>query len=390
MKEERITMSRKQMPLSFVSRPRPGSVWVQIVLGIVLVIVVLGLMAWLMGFFSEKIEGTAETGRALAVRTADFDASRTARVERITTDRFESAVGTIKAVHETGVASKLLAKVTEINAVAGQSVMQGDVIARLERESLEARLAQAEAAVTAALALQGQAHINYTQIEQMRSHGAATQTEMDKASAALDAARAEVVRAERARDEAHTVLGYTLITAPMDGIIIEREVEVGDTVGPGQVLCRLYDPTRMQLVAEVRESLAHLLEVGQSIGVRIESLDKDCIGTISEIVPQAQASSRTFQVKVTGPCPPEIYSGMFGRLNIPLGTEELLVIPADAILKVGQLDMVDVYSPASKQLHRRVVTLGRTMFDGRVEVLSGLTEGELLVLPPSSDEEHDQ
>ena len=59
-------------------------------------------------------------------------------------------------------------------------------------------------------------------------------------------------------------------------------------------------------------------------------------------MPEAQSDSRTFQVKVTGPCPPGIYSGMFGRFLIPLDDEEVLVIPGQAVRHVGQLDMVDV------------------------------------------------
>ena len=55
------------------------------------------------------------------------------------------------------------------------------------------------------------------------------------------------------------------------------------------------------MVANVRESLTRQLQVGQSIGVRIEGLDKQCMGTVSEIVPEAQSASRAFQVKVTGP-----------------------------------------------------------------------------------------
>ena len=64
---------------------------------------------------------------------------------------------------------------------------------------------------------------------------------------------------------------------------------------------------------------------GQDIGVQVERLQEQCSGTVSEIVPEAQSNSRTFQVKVTGPCPPGIYSGMFGRILIPLGEEEVLV-----------------------------------------------------------------
>ena len=95
------------------------------------------------------------------------------------------------------------------------------------------------------------------------------------------------------------------------------------------------------MVATVRESLAMGLEVGQQVAARLDSLGLDCHATISEIVPEAQAESRSFQVKVTGPCPPNVYSGMFGRIFIPLGEEEVLVVPPRAVRRVGQLEEVD-------------------------------------------------
>ena len=103
--------------------------------------------------------------------------------------------------------------------------------------------------------------------------------------------------------------------------MIDKKVDVGDMVTPGQMLVTLFDPKQMQLVASVRESLTRQLQVGQDIGVQVEGLNKQCSGTVSEIVPEAQSASRTFQVKVTGPCPAGIYSGMFGRILIPLEEE---------------------------------------------------------------------
>jgi hypothetical protein len=140
----------------------------------------------------------------------------------------------------------------------------------------------------------------------------------------------------------------------------------------------LFDPTHMQLVASVRESLTHRLKVGQNIGVQVEGLNKQCSGKVSEIVPEAQSASRSFQVKVTGPCPPGIYSGMFGRLLIPLQEEEVLVIPRQAVQEVGQLELVEVV--VNGQMSRRTVRIGRTLRED-VEVLSGLREGEQVVLP---------
>ena len=164
-------------------------------------------------------------------------------------------------------------------------------------------------------------------------------------------------------------------------------------VTPGEPLVTLFDPKRMELVASVRESLAHRLLVGETIAVRIEGLNKECRGTISEIVPEAQTASRTFQVKVTGPCPAGIYAGTFGRILIPLGEQHLLVIPAAAIRNVGQLELVDVVEHG--QPRRRAIRTGR-MFDANfnlipelregeqaayVEVLSGLEKNEQIVLP---------
>jgi hypothetical protein len=97
---------------------------------------------------------------------------------------------------------------------------------------------------------------------------------------------------------------------------------------------------------------------------------------VSEIVPEAEASSRAFQVKVTGPCPTGIYSGMFGRILIPLAEETILVVPRTAVQRVGQLELVDVAE--NGQALRRAIRTGRD-FDDEVEVLSGLREGEHVI-----------
>lgn len=130
------------------------------------------------------------------------------------------------------------------------------------------------------------------------------------------------------------------------------------------------------MVASVRESLALRLAVGQTLPARLESLGYECEAAVSEIVPEAQASSRSFTVKVTGPCPPGIYPGMFGRLLLPLDDEEILVIPGNAVRRVGQLTMVDCV--VDGRIHRRNVQLGRTL-DADVEVLSGLSAGETVL-----------
>ena len=91
-------------------------------------------------------------------------------------------------------------------------------------------------------------------------------------------------------------------------------------------------------------------------------------------MPEAQSNSRTFQVKVTGPCPPGIYSGMFGRILIPLDEEQVLVIPRRAVRNVGQLELVDVVRGRPSDRGGSIRT-GRRL-GGDVEVLSGLAARE--------------
>ena len=291
--------------------------------------------------------------------------------------RYETATGTVKPVHESAVAAKLLAKVLEINAIAGQVVQKDQVLVKLDDADLQARLKQAEAGLTSAQVRSEQTKTEFGRAEQLKAKKAISQADFDTAQAAMKSAAAELERATQAVMESQVMLEYATIRSPMSGTIIDKRVEVGDTVSPGQILLTLFDPTHMQMVASVRESLAMKLKPGQLLPTRLDALDFDCEATISEVVPESDVASRSFTVKVTGPCPPGVYSGMFGRLMVPLDDEEVLVIPVAAVRKVGQLTMVDVVSDNS--LSRRNVRLGRTL-ELDVEVLAGLVEGELVVV----------
>ena len=344
--------------------------------GVGFTVVVVVLIMALAGHFHPKV-GEAAAGKSEAAGRPATDVHLT-EARLITVPAVESAVGTIRAVHETAVASKLLAKVLEVRVIAGQVVKKGDLLVRLDDQDLRAKLDQAAAAVSAAQAARDQAQVEYNRVKDLADQHVAAPIEFERVQTALKAADAQLEQAQQARREAETYLEYASILSPLDGVVIDKQVEVGDMVTPGSVLLTLYDPTRMQLVASVRESLTQRLAVGQMIGVQVEALNKTCQGQISEIVPEAETASRSFQVKVTGPCPPGMYSGMFGRLLIPLDNEQVLVIPKAAVRQVGQLRLVEVAEQG--RLYRRSVQLGRAFGDD-VEILAGLRAGESVALP---------
>lgn len=346
-------------------------------IGLLALVVVLAgglgvLLLVLAGVFQKKVP--TEQVQPSGPSVADLPV---AEVRLIRRPRYESAVGTVRAVHEAAVASKILARITEVRVKAGQAVATGEVLVRLDDSDLQARLKQSEAALVAAKAEKEKADRDYQRAQSLIASGGISREDIDQRETARRTKAAAVERAEHTLQEAKVLVEYATIRAPITGIVIDKRVEAGDTATPGQVLVTLFNPKRMQMIATVRESLARRLTVGQKVRGRLEALNQECEATISEIVPEAQVASRSFAVKVTGPCPPGAYSGMFGRIFIPLDDEEVVVVPAAAVEHVGQLDLVRVVEDDGPR--RRSVQLGRKLDQG-YEVLAGLKPGEKVVL----------
>ena len=243
------------------------------------------LMLWLAGRFSPKVP------EAAAAEQAQFSASegQPVSVRLVRLPLAESAVGTIRAVHETTIGSKLLARVIEVNLKAGQKVKAGDILLRLDDTDLRPKLQQAKAAVASAEAARAQAVLDENRYGQLVKSHAISRQDYDKAVTALHSTQADLQRAQEAVNEVQATLDWATVRSPIDGTVIDKKVDAGDMVTPGQMLVTLFDPKRMQLVASVRESLTRNLQVGQSIGVRIDGLNKQCSGTVSEIVPESQS-----------------------------------------------------------------------------------------------------
>jgi RND family efflux transporter MFP subunit len=331
------------------------------------------LLIWLGGGFHEKIvPGPTEVG------VLPLGQARTMIVEPVTVPLVEDAVGTVRAAHETEVGAKIMARVLAVHFQAGQHVEQDQVLVELEKGDLQARVSQAQAAVDVAQAALAQAQTDYDRIVRLRADDSASELEFTTATNELNTAKANHEQAISALREAEAVIGYATIRSPLAGVVIDKAVDVGDMVKPGQTVLRLYD--QLQLVATVRESLATSLQVGQQLPVTLEALELHCEGTISEIVPESDVLSRAFYVKVTGPCPPGVIPGMFGRLHIPLGERQELRIPRSAVRRVGQIAFVyrDV---GGNRVERTFVQLAGE-HGGQVAIASGLSAGDRIVVDP--------
>jgi RND family efflux transporter MFP subunit len=374
-------------------------------------------IAWLAGAFHPKIEPGRE--QPAARQWAGESKEPTYEIHEVTKAYMEEAVGSLKAASRTAISAKVLATIVEVTITAGDQVEEGDVLVQLDAKELETRVRQAEQVlaaataarkqaeqgVTAAVAARKESELDYNRTKSLRERQAVPQAALETATARLDVAKAdelraqqalnqgqaEELRAEQAVDEAKTLLSYATIKAPKAGRIVDRLAEEGDMARPGEPLLVLYDATSLRLEAPVQESLAVKLKVGQKLNVHIDALQRDIEATIDEIVPQADAPSRSFLVKAALPRSSDLYEGLFGRLLIPAGSRRHLCLATDAIQKVGQLHFVDVVVDEDI-IEKRFIKTGREGMPGRVEVLSGLEAGERVLLhgpsdSPATDEE---
>jgi RND family efflux transporter MFP subunit len=331
-------------------------------------------MAYLAGFFEKKIPVDF---KGIVPAT---ESGQTFTLERVEEPLIEQAAGTLQAKVETIISPVITATISSIAVRSGDEVKTGDVLVKLDARELKARAEQAHQAAIAAKARLEQAEKDLKRVQRIYNAdpGAVPKAEVERNNTALETARADLLRFRRQEDEAKTALSYGTLTSPIAGRIVERYADPGDTARQGQSILRMYDPGTLRLEASVRESVAAKLKKGQKLKADVDAVQKTFDVVVDEIVPSADPGSRSFLVKATLSEDTGLYPGMFGRLMVPIGQIEKMYIPSKAVTKVGQLNFVIVTSKQGST--RRFVRLGERGANDLVEVVSGLSPGEMVLI----------
>lgn len=307
------------------------------------------------------------------------EGTETATVAAATVPVHEEATGSVQAEHRTTVSARILAVIDQILVRAGDEVRRGDPLIQLDAAELRARVDEAERAVDAASANHRRRAADLERARRLVRDGVMSRSEFDQTEAAARIAEAELEQVRESLSRARINVGYATIASPVTGKVVDRLADPGDMAIPGTPLLSLYDPSALRIEVPVRESLVARLRIGDEIAVRIGDRAETVIATVDEIVPQAEPGSRTFLVKLGMPPREDVYAGMFGRILIPAGERERVLVPRAAIERIGQLEYATVVA-ADGSLSRRMVRVGRPTADGQYEVLSGLAAGERVVL----------
>jgi len=341
------------------------------------VVVIIVMVLWLVGVFHKgRIEpGKIETQGRPATGVAAYT------VKMVPVPVRSEAIGTIQPEYKMTISSRVSANVVQMLARAGMQVQKGELLARLDDRDLRARVEQARETLRRAEATRDLAASDYQRDKPLFEKAVIPRSEFDQTEMRFKTAVADVQHAQEALREAEVALSYAEIRSPATGIVIDKLADTGDLAAPGKTLLTMYDPSHLWLEATVREGDASRLRIGTFYGVKIEAGGEGMEGRLVEIVPSADPASRTVTARIALSRTNRLYPGMFGRLFIPMQSKNTLLIPESAVVRVGQITMVDVI--AGKSLKRRSIQTGERMAGNRVEVLSGLAAGEEVALPPS-------
>ena len=275
----------------------------------------------------------------------------------------EEVVGNVEAAQRSVLSAKVTGVVDAVNVAPGAKVTRGQVLATIDAREIKARL-------DSAVAAQDQARKDFARIEKLLQSGSSTRQEFDAATTRLRTADAGLV-------EARTMLQYTEITAPFDGVVTRKLVEVGDLATPGKPLLELENASLLRFECEIPEALVDKVQMGGELPVMIDAAGAELTGKVSEIAPSASAGSRTFLVKLDLPAAEKLRAGQFGRVRVPVRERPAVLVTEAAVVRRGQIESVFVVEEGKARL--RLVKTGRKM-NGKVEVLSGLSGGEAVVV----------
>lgn len=323
------------------------------------------------------------------------------------------APGSVIAVSTAQVAARTMGTVMQVAAREGDTVKRGQLLAQLDERELAARRNAAGAASQAAEAGVGQAaksvesaeaqatvaqrtyeryvylkeqkSVSPQEFDEISAKQQAAQANLERAKAGLRQAQAGTAQAQSEMRAAESVASYARVVAPFDGRILRRTVEPGSMVAPGMVLFVVEDTSRYQLEVTLPSEGLSLVRKGDAVRVQLEGFsDKSLVGKVAEIEAGADPASHTVKARIDLPKEAKVESGRFGRGFFANGGKQALVVPQDAVVTRGQLRGGYVVD-AGGLVQWRVITLGNPLGTG-VEVLSGLNEGDQIVLNPGSKE----
>jgi len=311
-------------------------------------------------------------------------------------DEYYETSGTVRARTVSTVASRMMGTITSMRVNEGDRVNAGQLLLTVDDSDTAMKVKGAAEGYTEALKALEAARENRTlkeitwqRYKKLYDEKALSRQELDQietqkkvASLDFERAQASVNRVEAGVGEAKIYQGYARIKAPVSGMVTGKKAEIGSMAVPGMPLLTIEDTSAYRIEVNADEKLSGKIRPGMEAKIAIESLTGEIRGVVTDVVQSIDPGSRSFIVKISlkkgDPADKGIHSGLYARVNIPVGRKDTLLVPKGAVVEKGQLTGVYTVNAANIITYRLVRT-GRSHGDN-VEILTGLNPGDKVIV----------
>jgi RND family efflux transporter MFP subunit len=277
-----------------------------------------------------------------------------------------SVAGVVAARETAEIAARAPATLTAVLVSEGMHVRRGQRLVRLDGSELEARIAAARAAFSAASA-------EKARTDRLAAAQAATTREKELADSAAASARAGLA-------EARAGLAYLDLSAPFSGRVASVPVHAGDHVQPGEKLVVLESDGGFEAQASIDAGSIAALAPGRSLAVHVDGIPEPLAARVRSVSPAGDPETHRFLLRADLPDDTRLRSGLFAGVDVPdASAPRRPTVPAAAVVERGGLSGVFVVDEGKASL--RWIDPGARVGDG-VEVRAGLSPGEKVVLSP--------
>jgi RND family efflux transporter MFP subunit len=270
-------------------------------------------------------------------------------------------------------------RVVRVLVDAGSWVRAGQVLAVIDRSVQAQQAAQLAAQVEAAKANASLAQSNYQRAIALKGRGFVSKAEIDSKEATRDAAYAQVRVAQAQLAATRAEMGRLNVTAPVSGLVLARNVEVGQVVGSGSgALFRLAEAGQMEMRAQLSQQDLALVHVGMPATVTPVGSERGYSGTVWQVAPVIDPQARLGDVRIAVPYDPAMRPGGFAEARITAGTTTAPMLPQSAVLSDDKGNYAYIVN-GKNEVERRDIKIG-SVNDNGVTIASGLNGNEAVVL----------
>lgn len=304
----------------------------------------------------------------------------TARVRKESISTGPRLSGSLEPREQARVRAEIAGSVTAVEVDLGKAVKKGQLLARIEDETLRNAYNSARSALRSAELELLNASRQAERTEALVAGGALSVRDMEIAQSARTAAQARVAQARAQLAQAKEQLAAATVTSPIDGVISERSINQGDVVAPGSPLFTVIEPSSMRLQAAVPSEALPILQIGTPVVFEVRGYPNQTFtGKIEQIAPSADPVTRQITTLVSIPNPGgKLIAGLFAEGRIGAEIRETLVVPMTAINNIDQNP--HIIRVRDGRTETVPVTIGlRDPQTERVEIQGPIQDGDVIL-----------